>query len=654
MRMSMALQAFLVASALFLATASKTFAQFGSWTTVTSIPTAQSNVSAAVVNNASGSPIIYQQGGCCPSATVNYAYDPFNDTWSSASGNFVNSFDPNIDAVVGGIVYHIGGVDSGFCTNTNQAYDPATDSWSQLATMPTPRCHLGVAAATSGAAAGLIYAIGGTNTSGNVQYPNVEVYNTTSTSVEIDGITVPAAGWKTMAPMPTPRSDLVAVTGPDGQTIYAIGGSDAANPAGLTTVEAYNTATNSWSPAVTPMPMPTARSAPAAAVLNGLVYVVGGSNSGGVLPTNESYNPSTNTWMTNTPMPTARAGLSLVTVGDTLYAMGGGNSSGNLATNEAFIPVTASTSLSFSSPIYGGFPGIGLSVDPTDNLVYVAINYGGSFVVDGENLATSAALDAVNGSFDAGSTPIHLWATGFEEANVFDVTPSITQIGTFSLGDYIAYYTQVDPMRRNVWVLSIKDTNSVPGRVFEFDADDFSLLHTITSGLADLSLSGPVINGDTGDFFICLYGTNEPSNWISPAGELFNSSEFGCVFEQGFNPVAHRLYASDPSGGDSSGRCGQQLRNRYPVRSLHLFREKLEQYSRIRRGEHNDEPRVLPNQQWNRGKWNRGTCRNLRRRDEYEPWHNCDAYRRSEPVLAVRVGGSRRSDQGLGLCAGRN
>ena len=221
--------------------------------------------------------------------------------------------------------------------------------------------------------------------------------------------------WATKTPIPTGRSNLVAVTGPDGM-IYAIGGSNGSSP-NLTTVEAYNPVTDSWMTTAQIAQMPMARSAAAAAVLNGLLYVVGGTNSTGVLSNTDSYNPSTNAWNQNQPnlnsaMPTARAGLSLVTIGDTLYAIGGSNADAiKVATNEAFTPTTATVSLSSE----GG----GLSIDPTNNRIYVSAGSDSSpetLALNGGNLGTLPVTFSgfSDGNFDSGSTPIHLWT-----ANVF-------------------------------------------------------------------------------------------------------------------------------------------------------------------------------------------------------------------------------------------
>ncbi len=88
----------------------------------------------------------------------------------------------------------------------------------------------------------------------------------------------------------------------------------------------------------TKAPMPTPRYAPAAGVVNGILYAVGGFRGGGdVLSTVEAYDPATNTWTTKAPMPTPRGGLAAGVVSGILY-LGGQDRSGDLSTNEAFTP----------------------------------------------------------------------------------------------------------------------------------------------------------------------------------------------------------------------------------------------------------------------------------------------------------------------------
>jgi N-acetylneuraminic acid mutarotase len=100
--------------------------------------------------------------------------------------------------------------------------------------------------------------------------------------------------------------------------IYVIGGY---NGAVLSTNEAYDPATNTWT---TKASMPTARDALTSSVVNGIIYVIGGYN-GAYLSTNEAYDPATNTWTTKASMPTARRWLTSSVVNGIIYVIGGYN-----------------------------------------------------------------------------------------------------------------------------------------------------------------------------------------------------------------------------------------------------------------------------------------------------------------------------------------
>lgn len=137
--------------------------------------------------------------------------------------------------------------------------------------------------------------------------------------------------------MPTPRSGLgVAVVN---GILYAVGGSSWSGE-----VQAYDPATNTWT---TKASIPTKRAGLGTGVVNGLIYAVGGvpipGDTQGFLSTVEAYDPITNKWTTNAKMPTPRTELGVGVLGNTLYAIGGyapidANSYGFTANNEAFQP----------------------------------------------------------------------------------------------------------------------------------------------------------------------------------------------------------------------------------------------------------------------------------------------------------------------------
>ena len=80
-----------------------------------------------------------------------------------------------------------------------------------------------------------------------------------------------------------------------------------------------------------------------ASVVNGKIYVLGGTTAGSLIDQayNLVYDPSTNTWGEKAPMPTARGFLTTAVVNDTIYAIGGGYPTAKNKV-EAYDPVTNS------------------------------------------------------------------------------------------------------------------------------------------------------------------------------------------------------------------------------------------------------------------------------------------------------------------------
>jgi N-acetylneuraminic acid mutarotase len=85
----------------------------------------------------------------------------------------------------------------------------------------------------------------------------------------------------------------------------------------IPTIIAHNT----WTAGA---PMPTAVMNSAVGVVNGRIYVVGGTNAYGTITAGtQIYNPTTNTWSTGVSLPTPISGGSGAGVNHVLYVMGG-------------------------------------------------------------------------------------------------------------------------------------------------------------------------------------------------------------------------------------------------------------------------------------------------------------------------------------------
>ena len=133
--------------------------------------------------------------------------------------------------------------------------------------------------------------------------------------------------------------------------LYVMGGSSV--PVGidhatefrlLSTVEIYDTQTNTWAAGTPP---PTPRMYAAAAVLDGKIYVTANRpvrthpDYDELFDAVQVYDPQTNTWAHSPPMRTPRRCHAHAVVGGKLYAIGGDDSEGrDLSSVEAFDPQT--------------------------------------------------------------------------------------------------------------------------------------------------------------------------------------------------------------------------------------------------------------------------------------------------------------------------
>lgn len=193
--------------------------------------------------------------------------------------------------------------------------------WTTRASMPTPR-----GGPTAGVINGVFYVAGGTSVTGTgTALTTLEAYDPTGDS------------WTAKASMPTGREE------PSGEVIngvlYVAGGhpSGGFSSGAIAVLEAYDPATNTWT---SKAPMPTARGTAAAGVINGVLYVAGGTVSGSALTTLEAYDPATNTWTSGAPMPTARYGAAADVINGVLYVAGGASGTAALTTLEAYDPAT--------------------------------------------------------------------------------------------------------------------------------------------------------------------------------------------------------------------------------------------------------------------------------------------------------------------------
>ena len=149
--------------------------------------------------------------------------------------------------------------------------------------------------------------------------------------------------WTKAADMPTGRRNMSAVV-VDGN-VYVIGGTG-----GNRVLEAYNPATDTWT---TKADMPTGRILLSSSTVNGKIYAMGGTTSllgGRPFATVEEYDPATDIWTTKADMPSPRGLCSASEVNGIIYLIGGRMNNVSVTTVEAYDPAADTWTMKADMP----------------------------------------------------------------------------------------------------------------------------------------------------------------------------------------------------------------------------------------------------------------------------------------------------------------
>ena len=300
------------------------------WTTVESMHTARAGLGVAVVNGK-----IYAIGGLSNNVqlSVNEEYNPVTDTWTkkasmpTARSGFATAVYQNKIYCIGGTVGDGESTVSGF-TGVNEVYDPTTNSWETKASMPTGRADL-----CASVVDGKIYLIGGKEYWGVSPFYHElavnEVYDPANNS------------WTINASMPVPAFGYASVA-VDGK-IYVLGGARQFQEgySGLTSISAnqvYDAKNDTWTSQTN---LPVAVSHAAACLTSGVtaprrIYVIGGLDQSNYGNATHVYDLESKVWSYGASMPTARAYLDLAVLDDVIYAIGGFDGPNSLAVTERY------------------------------------------------------------------------------------------------------------------------------------------------------------------------------------------------------------------------------------------------------------------------------------------------------------------------------
>ena len=170
-----------------------------------------------------------------------------------------------------------------------------------------------------------------------------------SSVVIVHPVEASADSWVTKAPMPSANAGggAVALNG----EIYVVGSNY---------TYAYNPSTDTW---VSKTPLPSHKQSFAIAAYQNKIYVFGGCNGFNLITgfpinctgANKIYDPATDSWETGASMPTARAELQANVVNGKIYVIGGTLPSGSISNaTEVYDPSSDSWSIGASIPIAVG------------------------------------------------------------------------------------------------------------------------------------------------------------------------------------------------------------------------------------------------------------------------------------------------------------
>jgi N-acetylneuraminic acid mutarotase len=192
---------------------------------------------------------------------------------------------------------------------------------------------------------------------------------------------------------------------------------------------------NSWT---TSAPMLSPRAGFDAAVVDGRIYVVGGTSR-----VTEEYDPSADTWATKAFVPTDRSGLVAVTVQDKVYAIGGYSDeypSASLAINEVYDPTTNSWATKAEMPTDRGQ----MCANSVNGQIYIT---GGLKVVGPASAEPCNETEAYNPITDTWTTKTEMPYAAFDHSSVV-------------IGDKIYVFPSDNPSNDAKFPIQIYDTKA--------------------------------------------------------------------------------------------------------------------------------------------------------------------------------------------------
>src|SRR5262249_28536851 len=127
------------------------------------------------------------------------------------------------------------------------------------------------------------------------------------------------SSWKDVGTIPGQGLNAPAAAFVNGK-IYLIGGFNTTTNKPTNQVLVFDTATGRWGQAA---PLPSPRGGHAAVVLDGRIHVLGGGNSQSTIADHDVFDPATNAWKTLAPLKRGVGSPAAVAYEGKIYAIGG-------------------------------------------------------------------------------------------------------------------------------------------------------------------------------------------------------------------------------------------------------------------------------------------------------------------------------------------
>jgi len=257
-----------------------------------------------------------------------WEYNPSTDQWTKKKPMALASHHVALTEyhgkiyAFGGFIFPDSGPPAWVPVNNAWEYNPGADTWKALAPLPGKR-----GSAVAAVVGEKIYVIGGATTPPGSKETAIDPAHRQVCLGTVDEYDPATDTWRERSPMPTPRNH--AAIGVVNGKIYVIGGRVGAAFISLASdtsvVEVYDPATDTWG--APRARMPTTRSALAAGVYGGRIYVAGGEYQDPHMMATfravEAYDPATDTWATMPPLPVSRHGLAGGVLDNRFHVVGG-------------------------------------------------------------------------------------------------------------------------------------------------------------------------------------------------------------------------------------------------------------------------------------------------------------------------------------------